>query len=261
TRPSQESSTRPSQESSTRPSQESSTRRRQRSVSQTFLGDLLTEQLADWQQETGTDPITIVDLGGGTGGLATSLAGQGHAVTVIDPSPDALASLERRAAESQLSDRVTALQGDAGDLVELVGTESVDVLICHRVLEYVDQPADALREMAACLRPAGLLSLLVAGRRSAALTHALNGQFRSAREVLDDERRFDPDRLKRLLGQSGFEIVAQHGIGAIADLVPESAPARSQQSREDLFALEHEISTDPVFRALAPYLHIAARLS
>ncbi|MFX4271332.1 class I SAM-dependent methyltransferase [Propionibacteriaceae bacterium Y1685] len=248
------------QQPATRSTSSDSSRRRQRSVSQSFLGELLTEQLADWQQETGTDPVTIVDLGGGTGGLATALAGQGHSVTVVDPSPDALASLERRAAEAGVSDRVIARQGDAGDLVELVGAASVDVLVCHRVLEYVDHPGDALSEIAACLRPDGMLSLLVAGRRSAALTHALNGQFRAAREVFADEGRFDPDRLKRLLGQAGFEVVAQHGIGAISDLVPESAPESSAQAREDLFALEHEISTDPAFRALAPYLHIAARL-
>ena len=35
----------------------------------------------------------IVDIGGGTGGFAVRLAQQGHVVTVVDPSPDALAAL------------------------------------------------------------------------------------------------------------------------------------------------------------------------
>ena len=60
---------------------------RRRSVSATFLLDLLTGQLR------GLDPtaLDVVDLGGGTGGVATALR-HGHRVTVIDPSPDALAS-------------------------------------------------------------------------------------------------------------------------------------------------------------------------
>ena len=73
--------------------------RRPRSVSQSFLLDLLRAQLADlvtgeWR------PLDVVDLGGGTGGVASALAGDGHRLTVIDPSPDALASLERRTAEA-----------------------------------------------------------------------------------------------------------------------------------------------------------------
>ena len=45
-------------------------------------------------------PLEVVDLGGGTGGLAVRVAELGHHVVVVDPSPDALASLERRAADA-----------------------------------------------------------------------------------------------------------------------------------------------------------------
>ena len=57
----------------------------------------------------------VLDLGGGTGGLAVPLAELGHHVTVVDPSPDALASLSRRSAESGVAERITAVQGDADD--------------------------------------------------------------------------------------------------------------------------------------------------
>ena len=73
--------------------------RRRRSVSQAHLLRLLESQLADlvtgeWR------PLDVVDLGGGTGVMAIPLAARGHRVTVVDPSPDALASLERRTAEA-----------------------------------------------------------------------------------------------------------------------------------------------------------------
>ena len=38
-------------------------------------------------------PLDVLDVGGGTGGDAVRLAALGHRVTVVDPSPDALASL------------------------------------------------------------------------------------------------------------------------------------------------------------------------
>ena len=75
-------------------------------------------------------------------------------VTVIDPSPDALASLERRTAEAGLTGRIVGRQGDAGDLVELVGAGRVDVVLCHRVLEVVDSPARRWRRWRRCCGPA-----------------------------------------------------------------------------------------------------------
>ncbi|MGH8880853.1 MAG: methyltransferase domain-containing protein, partial [Stackebrandtia sp.] len=52
----------------------------------------------------------VVDVGGGTGGFAVPLAKAGHEVTVVDPSPNALAGLTRRAADAGVADRITAVQ-------------------------------------------------------------------------------------------------------------------------------------------------------
>lgn len=229
-----------------------------RSVSQALLAAILDDQLASWQAERGLDTVTVLDIGGGTGGLATHFAELGHTVTVIDPSADALASLQRRAAEAGVGSRLSGVQGDAADVIELVGPQSADVVVCHRVLEVVDQPIAALAAMAACLRPGGLFSLLVPGRRAAVLGHALNGQFVAATEALSDERRFDPERIVAMLDGVGLEVTAQHGIGAIADMVPEAA-VETQASRAQLAELEQRTCTDPAFRALAPQLHVAAR--
>src|SRR4051794_28291464 len=90
----------------------------------------------------------IVDIGGGTGGFAVRLAGQGHAVTVVDPSPDALAALDRRADEAGVAALVTGLQGDLTDLDTHVPPGAADVVLCHGVLEVVPDPAVALRTIA-----------------------------------------------------------------------------------------------------------------
>jgi len=50
--------------------------------------------------DAGSSTLDVVDVGGGTGGFAVPLAELGHRVTVVDPSPDALDSFERRAGES-----------------------------------------------------------------------------------------------------------------------------------------------------------------
>ena len=58
-----------------------------------------------------TAELTVVDVGGGTGGFAVPLAQAGHRVTVVDASPDALAALTRRAAEAGVADRVARRAG------------------------------------------------------------------------------------------------------------------------------------------------------
>ena len=234
--------------------------RRRRSVSSAYVLDLLVAQLADVQVRIAR-PCEVVDLGGGTGGIATSLAALGHQVTVIDPSPDALASLERRTADNGLSGHIRGVQGDAGDLHDLIGPSGVDVMVCHRVLEVLESPADALEAMAAVLRPGGVLSLLVSQRHSLVLTQALGGHIAQARRTLADPALFDHDQIVDLVKSSGFTVLASHGIGAIADHVPESVIDAEPGAYAELVALEAEVSTDPAFRALAPLVHVFASTS
>ena len=234
--------------------------RRRRSVSQAYLLDLLLTQLADWQ--AGDDrACEVVDLGGGTGGIATLLATRGHRVTVVDPSPDALASLERRTLEEGLSGNIRGVQGDASDLLDIVGGGGTDVLICHRVLEVLDSPAEALSAMASVLRPGGVLSLVVSQRSSLVLTQALGGHIALARRTFADTTRFDHDQVIDVVKASGFTVLASHGIGAIADHVPESMTDVEPGAYAELVALEAEISSDPAFRALAPLVHVFATTS
>jgi S-adenosylmethionine-dependent methyltransferase len=235
--------------------------RRPRSVSQAFLLDLLTRQLADWQKRRGLDSaVQVIDLGGGTGGVATALAALGHQVRVIDPSPDALASLDRRAAEAGLLGQISGDQGDATDLVAMVGEQSADVVVCHRVLEVVDSPADALSAMAAVLRTGGVLSLLVSQRHAVVLSQALAGQLALARRTYADPARFDHDRVVDLVQAAGFHILATHGIGAIADHVAEAVIEAEASAYAELVALESAVSQDAAFRALAPSVHVFAEM-
>lgn len=232
--------------------------RRRRADPSAFVLDLLTRQLAGLDLARGP-AYDIVDLGGGTGGVATALAGLGHRVTVVDPSPDALASLERRTAEAGLTGGITGRQGDAADLVDVLGPAGADVVVCHRVLDVVESAPEALAAMATVLRPGGALSLLVPQRRAAVLNHALAGHVALARRAYHDETGFDHERVVALVEQAGLVVVASHGVAAVAALVPEAVLDAEPGARAELAALEADVSQDPAFRALAPHLHVFAR--
>ncbi len=212
--------------------------------------------------------LDIVDAGGGTGGFAVPLAEAGHRVTVVDPSPDALAALERRAAEHGLTG-LSAVQGDLADLPRLVGPASIDLVLCHSVLEVVDDPAAALADIAGVLRPGGRLSLLVSGRNAAVLARALAGRPDEAAHVLTDPagrwgpgdgstRRWTAESLVALVAAAGLLVEQVHGVRVVADLVPGAVLEAEPGAAAALLALERALSDLPPFRDLATQLHLLA---
>ncbi|QIM20722.1 methyltransferase domain-containing protein [Phycicoccus sp. HDW14] len=217
-------------------------------------------------------PLRILDLGGGTGGTAVPLAVAGHELTVVDPSPDALFSLRRRATERGVQERVRALQGDADTVRELVGADPAFDLVClHGTLEVVDDPEAAVGAVAALLAPGGTFSLVVAQRLHAVLSNALAGRLDRARAVLerpdgrwgeDDPapRRFDEAAVLELVRAHGLAPVHVQGVRVFADLVP-SALLDSEADRTALAALEEaaaDAAAHPLLGSLGSALHVLA---
>jgi 2-polyprenyl-3-methyl-5-hydroxy-6-metoxy-1,4-benzoquinol methylase len=210
-------------------------------------------------------PLTVLDVGGGTGGFAVPLAQAGHTVTVVDASPDALAALTRRAADAGVV--LTAVQGDADGLADLVAPGTVDLVLCHSLLEVVDDPGKAVDALAATLRPGGAASVLVASRAAAVLAKAIGGHIAAAsvlvaspdgRGDLRDRlrRRFDAGSATALLSSAGLEVEAIHGVRIVADLVPGTV---AESEHEALQAFELAVASVPPYRDIATQLHLLAR--
>ena len=209
------------------------------------------------------DVLDVLDIGGGTGGSAVVVAERGHRVTVVDPSPDALASLGRRARERGVE--VAAHQGDLSTLTEVVGADGADLVLCHGVLEVVEDPAAALAAIRTVLRPGGRLSLLLAQRHAAVLARAMAGHFTAARELLDPlaraergGRRFTHDEAVALLADAGFETRTVHAVRVFADLVPGSLLDLEAGAAAALVDLERAVAERPEYRPLATQLHLLA---
>jgi len=229
--------------------------------------------VVDREQQLGRS-LRVVDLGGGTGGLAVPLAKLGHHVTVIDPSLDALASLHRRAGDSGVAERIVAVQGDAANLLEVHPKADADLVCCHGALEFVDDPAATLRSVAGVLADGGYVSLVVATRVAAVLARALAGQFAQAQHALTSEdgrwgpadplpRRFDAAGLTTLVQGAGLTVEDMHGVRLFSDLVP-AAYVDFDADRAALLQLEQTASHHPDYAFLGyigAALHVLARPS
>jgi S-adenosylmethionine-dependent methyltransferase len=160
---------------------------------------------------------------------------------------------------------VTGLQGDLSDLSSLVD-EDADVVLCHGVLEVVDDPAAALATIREVLRPGGTLSLLVAQRHAAVIARAMAGHFPQALALLEDGaetgrtgHRFTADEATTLLAGAGFEVVSTHGVRVFADLVPGSLLDLEPGAATSLVELERAVSERSEYLPLATQLHLLAR--
>ena len=225
------------------------------------LGDVLRGVIAASVAKTGRAVLDIVDVGGGTGGLAVPLATLGHNVTVVDPSPDALAAAQRRAAE--VSAPLTAVQGEAASVDSVAGMAAADLVICHNVLEYVDSPGDAMAAIARVLRPSGTVSVLASNTVAAVLHRALAGRFAEARRMLLEgestagvPRRFTLPELTALIEGSGLRAGEAHGLRVFVGLLPGALVDGDPGAAAGLQALERAAATYPALRDIAAQLHV-----
>lgn len=224
------------------------------------LAEVVQELLKHRQSER---QVKVLDLGGGTGVYAVPMAKAGHPVTVVDQSPDALATLRRRANAAGVGELVTAVLSDLdafdGGSAEL----AADVVLCHRVLEYVDNPVQTLIEAGRAVRAGGVLSIVSASRFGAILSRVLGGRCEEARALLDDPdnrvggtdqslRRFEVGQLTELLGQASLSVISSRGVGLFEELT----------SRHGTLAdngLAAALDRSAPFVEVAPYIHLLAQ--
>lgn len=212
----------------------------------------------------------VVDVGGGSGTRSVPLAVQGCRVTVIDPSIDALATLRRRAEDAGVAGRVRGIQGDTDALRSAVEDGCADLVLCHHVIETVDDPAAAVAAMAQALAPGGVLSLLVAGRHAAVLALGIAGRFDEALRTAtgDDGRfgttdpllhRFDVESATALLTDAGLVVQDVRGVGVVSGLVPGAVVQAQPDGVGALARLEAALAAAPPLRDIAADLHLLAR--
>lgn len=201
--------------------------------------------------------------------LAVPFAAAGCVVTVVEPNPNALATLSRRASDAGVSDRITAVQADSDALGQMVPAASMDVVVAHGLLEVVDDPKKTVAAMADAVAPGGVVSVLVANRMAALLHRALAGRLAEAAALTEDPagrlpaeallRRYDTDTLLTLLTDAGLTVELVQGHGVLSELVPGSVLQQDPSAPEAMAALELRLARLSPLRDIAARLHALAR--
>jgi ubiquinone/menaquinone biosynthesis C-methylase UbiE len=112
--------------------------------------------LALLREVAGPPPLTVLDVGCGTGFLAMRMAELGHTAVGIDLAEEMLAVARRKAEASRLP--VTFRLGDAEAPPQ--DNAPYDVILERHVIWTLPQPREALRAWQGLLKPGGLLVLI-----------------------------------------------------------------------------------------------------
>jgi len=216
--------------------------------------------------------LCALDVGCGTGATAIRLARLGMHVTLLDSSPAMLDVAKRTAQEAGVTDKVVLQHGDATRLTNLFHPASFDVILCHNVLEYLDEPIAVLRGAARALRDSSaILSVLVRNRAGEVFKAAIQaGDLAAAENNLTAEwgqeslyggrvRLFTSDSLQAMLKAVSLAVVAERGVRVLADYLPSRISRSAEYER--VFALERKLSSRPEYAGVARYIQCFARLA
>jgi len=156
---------------------------------------------------TSDKPLSVLELGAGTGKLTEQLVALGHDVHATEPDPRMLAILEKNLPGVRVS-QATAEEIPAGDA-------SYDVVVSAQAFHWFDYDK-ALPEIARVLRPRGRLSLVWNQRDERIPWVKRLGKIIGTQDQLNDP--VDLLEKSRLFGeteQEGFrfwQVVDQHSI-------------------------------------------------
>nr|WP_255522912.1 methyltransferase domain-containing protein [Neiella litorisoli] len=203
-------------------------------------------------------PLRILDIGAGMGQMALWFAEAGHQVTLCDISADMLAEAKINARERQLEQQLEFIHSD---LFALPPTAPFDLILCHAVIEWVEQQAAFVAKLGEFLKPQGHLSLMAYNAKSKLFhnlvagnfDHVASGMKRRSRQRLSPQWPVDLQALQQTLVDNEFCQLKRSGVRVFSDYVRdrEQAAANEQQ----LIELELSYADDQELCAIARYVH------
>lgn len=217
---------------------------------------------ADLSEVLPARPLRVLDVGAGLGHMSLWLARQGHRVTLAEPAAPMLDGARARFAEA--GQPATFIQTDWQSLEACVDGP-FDLLLCHAVLEWLDDPPAILPLLRRLSAADGWLSLAFYNRDALIYRNLLKGHFRKLRsgtqfagerQSLTPQRPLDPRELAGQLAEH-WQLRHSSGIRVFHDYMPADFQARAPA--DELLDMELAYRRHPAFAGLGRYLHWLCR--
>lgn len=209
-----------------------------------------------WEQLGPLSGLRILDFGSGQGVTASHFA-QDNRIVAVEPSPDMLADAWTDPPYEQVIGGVEALARYEDG--------AFDAVLCHNVLEYVDDKAEVVRALGRVLRPGGTLSVVKHNRLGRVMQAAvLLDDLDRANALLDGRddvaSRFGAIRYYEdediLRWAEGLELADCFGIRTFWDLQQNQEKHASEDWQVRMMRLDMRVSQMEPFRRIAFFHHL-----
>lgn len=218
---------------------------------------------ANLQRHLPSPPARILDLGGGNGLDTIPLLKMGYTAVITDFSQEMTTQGQKLAQQEQVGDKVTFQIGDATKVD--FGQDEFDIILCHNLLQYVEEVTAVLQNIHQTLRPGGIFSLMITNPHTETLAYALRDYDLAAAqanlsqatkyiETFDTTiQRYTDAELKTMLEESGFTLLEQYGVRCICDFIADNERKFDPTFYEQLEALELAVSDQYPYKLLARF--------
>ena len=216
-------------------------------------------------------PLRILDAGGGNGLHSLPLARMNHQIELADVSQQMLNDARANAALAGVTNR---LHTHAIDILTIGGKfpeNEFDIVLCHNVMQFVDEAETLLETLCKVLKPGGFLSLISTNQYSLPYQAAfLEQDLDKAFELLDtsdqynpvfgiEEHEFRPDEVTRWLTTLGLDVEKHYGIRCLYNYWGTNELKQDSAVQEKLKRLEIELTDRYPYNLNARQFQLIAR--
>lgn len=211
----------------------------------------------------GSQPLRILDAGGGEGQTAIKMAERGHHVTLCDLSAEMIARASQAASDKGVSHNMHFIQCAAQDVAGHLESP-VDLILFHAVLEWVAEPQEALKTLWSVLRPGGAFSLMFYNANGLLMHNMVAGNFdyvalgmpKKKKRTLSPNYPRDPQQVYGWLEEIGWQINGKTGVRVFHDYLRDKH--KQQDSYDILLELETRYCRQEPYISLGRYIHVTA---
>ena len=209
-----------------------------------------------WSQLGDIKGKRILDFGSGEGITACHFAAENE-VVAVEPWDEMLANAWK-------DNDYRQVVGDVASLAEFED-DCFDVVICHNVLEYIDDKASVIKELARVLKKGGTLSIAKHNRAGRVMQMAvLLDDFDKANALLDGEnsaaskfgaiRYYEDEDI--VTWCPALKIQDCYGIRTFWDLQQNQEKHSDEEWQQKMIKLEMRVSQLDEYRRIAFFHHI-----
>jgi S-adenosylmethionine-dependent methyltransferase len=203
--------------------------------------------------------LDVLDAGGGTGVMTEMMLNLGHRVTLSDISSDVLSL-----AKQKLGDNAN-LDIQQMDILSLSAEKQYDLVVCHAVLEWLQDPLEVMGKLVDLVKPGGYLSLSFFNHDAQLFGNMLYGNFDYVEQGMTTKNIVrlspnNPQKPKVILSQLdtlGVQVIKQAGIRCFHDYLKQ--PEKQISEYEQLKKLEIQYGSTEPYLWLGKYFLIIAQ--